>query len=266
VLGVDTADRLGVGLGDDVQVQAATQYPVGPPPPPVSLRVVGLATFAAVSQQGTDEARLGVGVLVTNPTFVRLLGSDQNLPEWTAARLAEGTDAAAFAAANPDGVEDQLGIRTRWFDDARPAELVQLDEASPVLAGAVAVALLLLVIVVAQGAWSRTRDSAGELSVLQALGCTRGQLVRATAWQAVPAGLLALLLGLPLGVAIGRLAFGAFARSIAVVDEPSSPPWLALCLAAAVATAVAAGALASSQVVRHLSSAATLRDADAHRA
>ena len=54
----------------------ATAYPVGPPPPPLSLRVVGLATFAAISQQGTDEARLGVGALVTRPTFERLLGSD----------------------------------------------------------------------------------------------------------------------------------------------------------------------------------------------
>ena len=49
VLGVATADRLGVDVGDNVQVQSGTAYPVGPPPPPLSLRVVGLATFAAIS-------------------------------------------------------------------------------------------------------------------------------------------------------------------------------------------------------------------------
>ncbi|MFL6206283.1 MAG: FtsX-like permease family protein [Acidimicrobiales bacterium] len=266
VLGVDTAERLGVGTGDDVQVQSGTAYPVGPPPPPLSLRVVGLATFPAISQQGADEARLGVGALMTNPTFERLLGSDENLPEWTVATVIHGTDPMELVDANPDGVEDALGIATRWFTDARPAELVQLDDASPVLAGAVLVALLLLVTVVAQGAWARTRDSVGDLSVLQALGCSRLQLVRAAGWQAVPAGLAALAVGLPLGVAVGRLAFSAFARSIAVVDDPSSPPWLVAALALAVVASVGAGAVLSGQVARRVSSASTLRDADGRRA
>jgi hypothetical protein len=266
VLGVDTAKRLDVEPGDQVQLQSGTAYPVGPPPPPLKLRVVGTATFAAISQQGTDEARLGVGALVTTPTFERLLGSDANLPEWTVATLAAGATLEDVIADNPDGVEDALGVSTRWYGDARPAELLQLDEASPVLAGAVAVALLLLITVLAQGAWARTRASSSELSVLQALGCSRAQLARTAAWQAVPAGLGALVVGLPLGVAIGRLAFSAFARSIAVVDDPSSPPWLVLALVVAVLLAVGAGALVSGLVARHVSSAATLREADARRA
>ena len=244
-------------------MQSGSAYSGGPPPPPLSLRVVGLATFAAISQQGADEARLGVGALVTRPTFEQLLGSDENLPEWTTASLAEGTDPTELIDANPDGVEDALGVETRWFTDARPAELLQLDEASPVLAGAIAVALLLLVAVLAQGAWSRTRASAAELSVLQALGCSRSQLARTAAWQPVPPGLAALVIGVPLGIAVGRLAFSAFARSIAVVDAPSSPPWLVVALALAVVASVGAGALVAGQVARHVSSAATLRDAEA---
>jgi ABC-type lipoprotein release transport system permease subunit len=266
VLGIHTADRLGVGVGDEVQVQSGTAYPVGPPPPPRSLRVVGLATFAAISQQGSDEARLGVGALVTRPTFEQLLGSDENLPEWTTASLAEGTAPTQLIDTNPDGVGDALGVKTRWFTDARPAELLQLDEASPVLAGAIAVALLLLVAVLAQGAWSRTRASAAELSVLQALGSSRSQLARVAAWQTVPPGLAALAIGVPLGIAVGRLAFSAFARSIAVVDAPSSPPWLVVALALAVVASVGAGALVAGQVARHVSSAATLRDAEGGRA
>ena len=266
VLGVDTADRLRVGVGDQVQVQSGRAYPSGPPPPPLSLRVVGLATFATISQQGADEARLGVGALVTRPTFEQLLGSDENLPEWTTASLADGTDPSDLIDANPDGVEDVLGVKTRWFTDARPAELLQLDEASPVFAGAVGVTLLLLVSVLAQGAWSRTRAIAAELSVLQALGCSRSQLARTAAWQSAPPGLGALLVGLPLGVAVGRLAFSGFARSIAVVDDPSSPPWLIVALALAVVASTAASALVAGQVARHVSSAATLRDADGRRA
>jgi hypothetical protein len=95
-------------------------------------------------------------------------------------------------------------------------------------------------------------------------GLLAPQLVRVAAWQAVPAGLAALV-GLPLGIAIGRLAFSAFARSIAVVDDPSTPPVLLLALGCAVAASVGAGALAAAQVARHVSSAATLRDAEGRR-
>ena len=134
------------------------------------------------------------------------------------------------------------------------------------LAGAVAVALLLVVTVLAQGAWSRTRASAADLSVLQALGSTRSQLARTAAWQTVPAGLAALVIGLPLGIAVGRLAFSAFARSIAVVDTPSSPPWIVVALALAVGASVGVAALVAGQVARHVSSAGTLRDAEGRRA
>jgi hypothetical protein len=67
-------------------------------------------------------------------------------------------------------------------------------------------------------------------------------------------------------VAVGRLAFSGFARSIAVVDDPSSPPWLIVALALAVVASTAASALVAGQVARHVSSAATLRDADGRRA
>jgi hypothetical protein len=266
VLGLDTAESLGVAIGDEVEVQSSSTFTGGAPPPARSLRVVGLATFAAISQQGADEARLGVGALVTRPTFEALLGSDENLPEWTVATMADGADPAALIADSPEGVEDALGVPTRWFTDARPAELLQLDEAAPVLAGAIAIAFVLLLVVLAQGAWARARGSAGDLSVLQALGASRGQLARTAAWQAVPAGAAALLVGVPVGVAIGRLAFSAFAGSIAVVDDPTSPPGILVALALSVLVAVAIGALGAGHVARRVSSAATLRGAEARRA
>jgi hypothetical protein len=265
VLGVDTAERLEVGIGDEVEVRSSDTFDGGAPPPGRSLRVVGLATFAPISQQGTDDPRLGVGALVTRPTLEALVGSDDFLPEWTVATMVEGADAADLIDANPGGVEDAVGIPTRWFTDARPAELIQLDEASPVLGGAIAIAFVLLLVVLVQGAWARARGSAGDLSVLQALGASRGQLARTAAWQAVPAGAAALLVGVPVGVAIGRLAFSAFARSIAVVDDPTSPPGLLVAVALSVLVAVAIGALGAGHVARRVSSAATLRGAEARR-
>jgi hypothetical protein len=266
VLGIDTADRLGVEVGDDVSVQAAAAFDGGPPPPPLDLRVIGLATFPAIAQQGVDEPRLGVGALVTRPTLDALSGSPDNLPEWTVARLADGVTPASLMAANPDGIQDQVGIPTRWFSEARPAELVQLDAADQVLAGAVIVSFLLLAALVVQGGWSRARTSRRQLSVLQALGCSRQQLARAAAWQPVPAGVAAVGIGVPFGVAAGRLGFSAFARSVAVVDDPSSPPWLVAALLLAVLISVGIGALVAGGVARRVPGAATLRDATGRRA
>jgi hypothetical protein len=66
-------------------------------------------TQAAIALQGVDEARLGVGALITRPTLEALSGSSENLPEWTVARLAEGASPDAFIAANPEGVADGSG-------------------------------------------------------------------------------------------------------------------------------------------------------------
>ena len=235
VLGVDTADRLGVGSATRCRCRRAGRTPVVPRRPAV-LRVVGLATFAAISQQGADEARLGVGALVTRPTFEQLLGSDENLPEWTTASLAEGTNPTELIDSQPRRGRGRPRGRARGGSPMpRPAELLQLDEASPVLAGAIAVA----------AAAARRRGRPGRLVAhpsqqRRALGAPGPRVLtfparRTAAWQAVPPGLAALVIGVPLGIAVGRLAFSAFARSIAVVDDPSSPPWLVVALALAVA-------------------------------
>jgi hypothetical protein len=102
--------------------------------------------------------------------------------------------------------------------------------------------------------------------VLQALGYERRQLGRTAAWHAVPPGAAALLLGLPIGVAGGRLTFSAFAQSIAVVDDPSSPLWLLAALVLAVAASAGAGALVAALVARRVSGARALRDATDRRA
>lgn len=262
---MDTARRLDAQVGDEVDVQTAVSFDGSPPRPTRSLRVVGLATFAAISQQGTDEARLGNGAMVTGATLDDMVGSTEDDPEWTVAALVDGEVPADLIVRNPDGIEEPFGLPTRWFTQARPAELVQLDAAAPVLLGAVVVSFLLLAALVVQGSWSRTRASRAELSVLQALGGSRQQLARAAAWQPVPAALAALVVGVPLGIAAGRLGFSAFARSIAVVDDPSSPAWLVTALVLAVAGSVGVAALASASVARRVPSAATLRTATSRR-
>ena len=132
VLGVDTADRLGVEVGDEVAVQPAAAYSGRSAAPAHALRVVGLATFAAISQQGADEARLGVGALVTRPTFEaahRLRRGPARVDRRPPGRRHRPDRADRRPPGGRRG--RPRASRRGGSPTARPAELVQLDEASP---------------------------------------------------------------------------------------------------------------------------------------
>ncbi len=60
-----------------------------------------------------------------------------------------------------------------------------------------------------------------DLAILKALGFGRGQVTAAVAWQATTMGILALLLGVPVGIATGRLVWAVFANALGVVPEPA---------------------------------------------
>jgi ABC-type lipoprotein release transport system permease subunit len=63
------------------------------------------------------------------------------------------------------------------------------------------------------GARSRSRD----LAVLRALGLTPGQAASCVTWQAATIGAIALLVGIPLGVLVGRQVWRLLADSLSFV-------------------------------------------------
>jgi predicted lysophospholipase L1 biosynthesis ABC-type transport system permease subunit len=63
-----------------------------------------------------------------------------------------------------------------------------------------------------------------DLATLKTLGFTRGQVPQTVAWQATTFALLALLVGVPLGVAGGRWAWRLVADQLGVVSGPVVPP------------------------------------------
>jgi hypothetical protein len=224
VVGQDTLESLGAHVGDVVPVQIAFTAGSGDGSgngtvKEMRLRIVGVAIFPSVHQAGTDMVRLGIGALVTRGAYLAMGGDAANDPEFTTVKLVGGADPAAVIARNAEGFSDVARTKTSWFTDAKPAELRQLDAAMPYLRGGLAVGYLILFAVVAHALWTRVRGNRRELAVLRALGSTRSQLDAVTAWQAAPFALAAIVIGLPLGIALGRWAFGLFARSLAVVDR-----------------------------------------------
>jgi ABC-type lipoprotein release transport system permease subunit len=69
-----------------------------------------------------------------------------------------------------------------------------------------------------------------DLAMLKTLGLAPAQIRRVVAWQATTLGGVALLFGLPLGLAAGRWAWTLFADQLGVAPQPVAPA-LALLLA-----------------------------------
>jgi putative ABC transport system permease protein len=70
---------------------------------------------------------------------------------------------------------------------------------------------------------SSTRRRRRDLAILKTLGFTRRQVRHAIAWQATTIAAIALLIGLPTGIAGGRWAWRIFATQLGVLPEPAVP-------------------------------------------
>ena len=65
-----------------------------------------------------------------------------------------------------------------------------------------------------------------EIGLLKALGFVNGQIVASVAWQATTLAVIGVVVGLPLGVVIGREVWRAFANNLGVVPVSVVELWL----------------------------------------
>jgi ABC-type lipoprotein release transport system permease subunit len=65
-----------------------------------------------------------------------------------------------------------------------------------------------------------------EMGLLKALGFVNGQIAATVAWQATAVALVGVVIGLPLGTALGRAVWDAFADNLGAVPVPVVPSWL----------------------------------------
>ena len=77
---------------------------------------------------------------------------------------------------------------------------------------------------------SSVRKRRRDLAILKTLGFVRRQVSATVAWQAATIGILAVGIGVPLGVASGRWGWNVFADQLGVVPEPVTPVVVALLL------------------------------------
>jgi ABC-type lipoprotein release transport system permease subunit len=203
------------------------------------LTVVGVAVFPTLG----DTIGLGTGAEVTPAALDGLAPPSLQLPPFDGllVRFRPGVSPSAGVAVlaarlqrlGPIAVEGQ----------GPPVDLLNFGEVQSMpllLGGSLGVlALATLAHLLITSVRRRRRD----LAVLRTIGFTRAQVRSTVAWQAATLVTVALVIGVPVGIACGRLAWVIFARQIgilAVIDVPL--PYLALLVAAAIALAVAIAA------------------------
>lgn len=262
MVGRDTLELIGADFGETIRVQllATADVESRTTGQPVRMRIVGVAAFPAVNQVGTDMPRLGVGAMVSRDAYLRMRGEPDNQPEFTMVRLSAGADPDTVIDANADGFQDAGQSATTWFTDTKPAELRQLDAAGAYLRGALIVGYAILLGVFVHALWIRVRANRRDLAVLRVVGCTRRQLDAITAWQTAPFAIGAIVVGIPIGLAVGRYTFRAFARSLAVVEQASIPALLVAALVVGTLLAGCVAAIVGVVAARRIGTATTLRE------
>jgi predicted lysophospholipase L1 biosynthesis ABC-type transport system permease subunit len=230
-LGVTTLHQVGAHVGSvlNVTVQRATGGSRRVP-----FRVVGTASFPSDAGGGG----LGAGSAFTMAGYLNAVcppGRDENR-----CRQAFAADQNFVVLARvTSGPKGQAAIARYVAHDGAtrptvPTSLVNFGEAVnfPLILGfvlavfGVATLLHLLVVSVVR----RRR----EMGLLKALGFVNAQVGATVLWQATTVALVGILVGVPLGIVVGRVVWNAFATNLGAVPVPAVPALTIAVLALAV--------------------------------
>ena len=235
VLGGRTMDRLGASIGDTVAVTA-------PSGGSRDLLVVGQAVFPGLgTYSGSERTELGTGAMTTIGTLAALGPAvDKGA---LVIRFAPGADLDAFREDTTDVLlaagsdEDEVSITT---GPRRPTDIVALGrvrdaptDLALLMAGLILVQLLITV-------FSTGRGRRHDLALFGTIGFVRRQVAATVCWQSVTLVLVALVVGVPFGVAVGRTIWTALGGRLGVVAEPITPVVTLVPLVSAVLVAGAA--------------------------
>lgn len=196
-LGAETMRRVGKDVGDDVEVTLANGEPT-------RLHIVGRTALPSLALNGTDG--LGDGAALTTEGLARLDATAS--PSFFLIDLAPGVTIAQINADYRDfsatlGAQRPGAIRT--YEDVRRTPLLLAGFLALLGAG-------VLVHLLVTSVRARRRD----LAVMKTIGFTRRQIALTVAVQATTLVACALVVGVPLGLVLGRATWSRFADNIGV--------------------------------------------------
>jgi len=225
VLGAITLAQLHEHLGGSVSVQYEYSKPT-------NLRIVGTATMPAIGITGVDISHMSMGIGAVLPyqlipAAVRdSFGNTPAGPNIIFVQFRHGSSSTA-AVHSLREMTGPLNLPTNYgvsvLPVQRPAEIVNYRSmgTTPAILGAglAAGAVCALGLTLVASVRRRQRD----LALLKTLGFTRRQLAATVAWQATVAVAIGTVVGVPIGIALGRILWEMFAHEIDAVPTPDVP-------------------------------------------
>ncbi len=244
VLGRRTMSRLGTAVGRQLDIATA----VGAR----SMTVVGVATFPRLGLEHYRETSLGTGAA----TVASVMGPGDGAGpyNYVLVRFDAGVDRARAitqlrARVAELGCPEQECVLT----DLRPAVLGSYARLRAIWLPALLALGVLLTLTLAHGLVTSVRARREELAILSALGLSRAQTKRVIVWEALTLAWVALVIGIPLGIAGANLAWLAFARSLGISPGIAVPGAALAVLVIAVLAAAGLIGLACSVEATHRS-------------
>jgi hypothetical protein len=242
VLGGATLAALHAHLGQTLSVRIAGSRPR-------SVQIVGTATMPTIGIQiGAQHPSMGTGALVSSTLIPASVSNHNDVappgPDAVLVRLRRGADTSA-SQRSLQRIAQELTLPMNYGVNVlavqRPAEIINYRSMGTIPAflgaglGLGAVVALGLTLV------ASVRRRRHELALLKTFGFTRRQLASTVAWQASVAVGLGAVVGVPLGIVLGRFLWDLFAHEIDAVPLPTVP--------GVTITLIAVGALVLANVV-----------------
>jgi len=223
VLGAVTLGQLHRSIGQTVEVSSGVSANV-------RLRIVGTASMPTIGSSGGQHLEMGTGALVASdllPPIARNPFNDPiSGPNAVLVRLRSGfTRSVELASLNTiaNATSNTANFGVAVTGVLRPAEIENYRSlgGTPVFLGAglAAGAIVALALTLLASVRRRRRD----LALLKTLGFTGRQLAATVAWQSTIAVAIGTVVGVPLGIALGRWLWDLFARAIHAVPMPTVP-------------------------------------------
>lgn len=211
VLGAAIAESIGADVGDSVTVSTGEQGDQ-------EYIVSGIGRLS-------DGDETDVAFVTTPDGIMRLQSSDQLAVNGAFVRLGDADAASRARLAD-------LGF-TRATPPSRIANLDQIGSVPKLLAVALAV---LGIGGATHGLLVASTRRRGDIAVARALGFTPRQAASSVRWHGIVTTAIAIVVGVPLGVIVGRLVWKQVAAGVGAVDLVSIP-WPVIALAPVVAVA-----------------------------
>lgn len=256
-LGALTAERLDVGVGDQVTVATSTGERAA--------TVGGLVVLPPVGPFESDRASLGTGALLPTRFFAATRPEVDAIVPDAGGDAGSGNPFEVGADGSFVGIDLRDGVDGRQFlssisaelptwdvnrfvvlsypDPVRPPQIADVAAVRAIPIALVGVFVLAMAGGLVLGISVATRARHRELALLRAVGATGRQLRASVRAQSLALVGVGLGIGIPVGLALGRVLYRTFATGLGALPQPDvSLPWTVVIVVSTIAVGVLAAA------------------------